>query len=311
MERNRTISASFSQAPRPIFRVGGRTVSDSDIVDAAEFRGDLKEAIQASVQEREITEVQEAADRFRKERDLITAEETEHWLSNRGITHREFNEYFKQVDGLETDYSSIANSPELRRRCLVELLMSGEFDRLAQRLAWRFAAIAEYGGSIDEVDFDALEKNFREIQSLCLESVCAELYLARRRLSYLSFESECLEIDANESPDTIGEILLCLRKDQLPMSAIARETGYPMLRRTLSFDSLPENSSNDLLGARQGDVLGPYPYEGRLFVIRLVKKNEPSLEDSAVRERIEHEICVHYFAGIAAKHVDWVFPIRM
>ena len=78
-----------------------------DAIDAAIFWGDLEDKWQtflghiaaeerADELELELDEsaISAAAEEFRYRHDLITAEETENWLANRGLTFGDFSGYF-------------------------------------------------------------------------------------------------------------------------------------------------------------------------------------------------------------------------
>src|SRR5213592_3317580 len=78
-----------------------------DAIDAAIFRGELgvkwKEFLDEVEAEKRADEldldldesaISSAAEAFRYEYDLITAEETEAWLANRGLTFDDFSDYF-------------------------------------------------------------------------------------------------------------------------------------------------------------------------------------------------------------------------
>src|SRR5216117_4524707 len=130
-------------------------------IDAAIFRDELdlewKEFLHRVEAERRGDEldvdldeaaISSAAEAFRYEHDLITAEETEAWLANRGLTLDDFTDYFtrrrcanalyKEIVPVEVEYQSA--SPELRELFLAELILSGELDWLTTALMWRLAA---------------------------------------------------------------------------------------------------------------------------------------------------------------------------
>src|SRR6266436_4423558 len=78
-----------------------------DAIDAAIFRGELeikwKEFLDEVEAEKRADEldldldqaaISSAAEAFRYEYDLITAEETQAWLANRGLTFDDFSDYF-------------------------------------------------------------------------------------------------------------------------------------------------------------------------------------------------------------------------
>src|SRR5207237_3696756 len=92
-----------------------------------------------------------AAIAFRYKHDLITAEETERWLEDRGISLAEFSEYFARqywgrsysgtLDPPKSSYETA--SPEEKDLFLVDLILSGSLDRMAERLSYRAAALAD------------------------------------------------------------------------------------------------------------------------------------------------------------------------
>ena len=160
-------SPQASKETTVIFWCGNESYSVRDLVDAAFFRGEVKPAWeemllllavekQAVELELEIDEsaVEAAAEKFRYEHDLITAEETEQWLEARGLTLDEFSDYFgrhfwgsalkgKDV-AEEVDY--LAAAADLRELLIAELIFSGELDRMGKRLGWRVAASREANG---------------------------------------------------------------------------------------------------------------------------------------------------------------------
>src|SRR5881296_4144664 len=86
---------------------GEREYTARDAIDAAIFRGELdvkwKEFLHQVAAERQADEldvepdesaISSAAEAFRYEYDLITAEETEAWLANRSLTFDDFSDYF-------------------------------------------------------------------------------------------------------------------------------------------------------------------------------------------------------------------------
>jgi len=141
----------------------GREYSVRDAVDAAIFRNELnsswKEFLYGINADRRATErdlevddnaINEMAELFRYEHDLITAEETEQWLRNRGLTLEDFTDYFSRRywrTSLEEPASPehvdlVSASDELRELFTAELIFAGEVDRLTKQLTWRLAAFS-------------------------------------------------------------------------------------------------------------------------------------------------------------------------
>lgn len=150
---------------RAVFSADGRPLAVADVVVAAHARGDLQEVWSrllrlVACEQRAATLVesgelaaddgtlQSMSEQFRYDRDLITAEETERWLEDRGLTLDDFDAHFLRhywsdvlAEGVEpeaVDYRSATD--DLLRLLLAELTLSGELDRLARALGWRIAA---------------------------------------------------------------------------------------------------------------------------------------------------------------------------
>ena len=161
VERDSNVqSLDTARERRVVFRCG-RDYTIRDVIDAAYFRGELKpcweELLRGVEAEREANAseleaddeaIASAAEGFRYERDLITAEETEHWLEERGLTLEDFSDYFARAYWRKTlnakapaePIAVYSASPELRDLLTAELFFSGELDRIARELSWQVAA---------------------------------------------------------------------------------------------------------------------------------------------------------------------------
>src|SRR6266513_6131533 len=86
---------------------GDQEYTARDAIDAVIFRGELDvkwkeflETVEAAKRSEELDSdldratISSAVEAFRYEYDLITAEETEAWLANRGLTFDDFSDYF-------------------------------------------------------------------------------------------------------------------------------------------------------------------------------------------------------------------------
>ena len=101
-ETQATVSGS-----KVVFLCEDRSFDFRDLIDAAHFRGELEPIWKnllrliaaerkADADELEVDDeaIERAAEQFRYERDLITAEETERWLAERGLTLNDFGAHF-------------------------------------------------------------------------------------------------------------------------------------------------------------------------------------------------------------------------
>jgi hypothetical protein len=353
---------SETQAPlidsKVIFLCGDRTFCVRDMVDAAHFRGELEPEWKnllrhvaaerkADAQDLEIDDaaIDIAAEQFRYEHDLITAEETENWLTERGLTLGDFSAYFvrhywgKQWDEVEPEAVNFFIAPsELRELLTSELILSGELDRMAQRLSWRVAAscaaegrdidpeliadeqtrfLERSGVSEDQLP-DWLGRLGREPEwfrnALAMEAIhrrdCAALFsrearareIAALRLPLTRFEVETIELD---SLDAAREALLCAREDGMSMEEVATEGRYPYRRPELLLEEIPEDLQQKFLSVQAGEILEPIAHGDGFHLCRIIGKAEPDVDDPVVKRRAEERILERHFSDLTTRHIQW------
>src|SRR5262245_7775957 len=99
----------------PVFRCAGETITFRDVIDFGWFMGtvqrvwgDLRlslartETAEGLEMEPGSEELQTLSDEFRYQLDLISAEEAERWLANRGLTAPAFAKFFLRRYWLQT-----------------------------------------------------------------------------------------------------------------------------------------------------------------------------------------------------------------
>src|SRR5438270_3817680 len=170
------VSQRVTRDSRVIFSQGDRSFTVKDVIDWATVGGELEpiwaefmRVVEcdrlANEQNLELDDsgLDSASIAFRYEHDLITAEETERWLDDRNLTLSEFSEYFARrywgevysgkVNPVERSYR--AGSPDEKDLFLVDLTLSGDLDRLADRLSWRIASRANESTDAAESEAEA------------------------------------------------------------------------------------------------------------------------------------------------------------
>ena len=353
---------SVSHDSLAVCACGGQEFSARDAVEAALFRGDLGDLWQsfrqrvaaekqADEEELDLDEeaIDAAAEQFRYERDLITAEETEQWLAARGLDLDDFTDFFtrqvflqsmgEEVVAEEIDYSSAPG--DLRQLFVVEMILTGDLDRLANDLGWRLGAAA--ATAADEVDTERIEAERRQFferndltpeqlpewlqkigrDTLWLEKMLrmeaeyrrrAESLLTRQarqretallRLPLTRFEAEVIEL---ESRDAAQEALFCVREDGMSMEEVANEGRYP--HKVLSFlqEDIPEELQPKFLSVTAGEVLEPLTRGDGFELYRVTSKTEPQADDPAVCERVDRIVLQRHFSELAARHVETRLP---
>lgn len=344
-----------SNDSRQLFTVGGTSYTVRDVMDAAHFRGEI-EPIWAELQrlvacerfageqDREADEdaLDAAAQAFRYEHDLITAEETERWLAERKLTLSDFSDYFARhcwgeaIGAIETEsHPYLSASPQQRELLLAELTLSGELDRMAARLSWRLAAAAagETPASVELIaaerqkfverldpaplsawlpamdrdeswvnQMSLLEANFRIQCERILTPQARKRELSSLRLQLTMVDLEVIEFDSH---DAASEALLCVREDGMEMEEVARDGRYPFRREQTLLEDIAPEIQQQFLSVSAGEVLEPTEIEGVQQLYRVLGKNEPDPADPAVRQRVDQRMLDRHFADLESRHVRW------
>ncbi len=345
-------------AGRTVFSSGTRAFSVGDMLAAAHFRGELAEpwpsfqrAVAAEAradengQEADDAAIDGAVERFRYQYDLITAEETERWVQERGLTLGDFGAYFVRHYWGETESGELpegavdylAAPDALRDLFMIDLILSGELERMTARASWRVAARAAAPGEIDAQLLETEAASFRERHGLTAteESVwsgkmdreaawlreqieleatyerdCDTLLtdeargreISALRLPLTNFEVETIEFD---SLDAAREGFLCVRQDGMSMEGVATEGRYPYRHTEVLLEDVPEDLQQKFLSVIPGEVLDPITHGEGFHLCRILHKAEPQLDDPLVKTRAENRILDRHFDELTAEHLQW------
>jgi hypothetical protein len=350
------MSSTESVSPYDLVVCASRTqeYTARDAIDAAIFRGELEDKWQkflsrvaaeerADELELELDEsaISAAAEKFRYRHDLITAEEAEAWLANRGLTFDDFSDYFARqycVGAVDEGFSPeqigyISAAPELRELFVAELILSGELEDMTTKLKWRLAACcageeptpetvaAEERKFLHRVGIDPaqlahwLEELGRDSQwlneMLAVEAAyvthCDRLLVSearQRELMALRLPLTRFEIELIEleSHDAAQEALFCVREDGMSMEEVATEGRYPYRRADFLLEDLPADAQQKYLSASPGDMLEPMPHGDGFELCRVIKKIEPRPDDPSVKSRIDQRLLDQYFSDLTTKY---------
>jgi len=118
--------------------------------------------------------------------------------------------------------------------------------------------------------------------------------------SLVKVEIESLQVDSEAAA---REALLCVRDDGASLSEVASDSGYCAERSDIWLDTADDTLSRRLLGASQGDVVGPIHEGGRFNVYQVLRKTAPTISDPAVLERVDRIIADEFFADLCARHI--------
>ena len=335
---------------------GTQEYAARDAIDAAIFRDELdlewKEFLHRVEAERRGDEldldldestISSAAEAFRYEHDLITAEETEAWLANRALSFDDFSDYFtrdyyastlhEDIVPDEIEYNSA--SPELRQLFVAELILSGELDEMTKELMWRLAAFRAEGEPTSDaisaqeqhfLDRNGIESSqlanglkglgrdskwFNEMLAIeaAYQTRCDTLlvpHARQRELVALRLPLTRFETEVIEleSRDAAQEALFCVREDGMSMEEVAVEGRYPYRRVDFVLEDISIDAQQKFHSVSAGHVLEPVARGDGFELCRVMKKIEPQPDDPRVKSRIDQRLLERHFSELTSKYVE-------
>ncbi len=310
-----------------IFRAGGRDFTSADAVRAAEHRSALNPVrLQTSIGiacrqyadeegfALDPDEVESAADAYRTEHDLTTADETEGWLEvhelslddfsawlERRIWHRRF---LIELPVIERDYRP---EPVEVDNCLWPEIVFGDhlagFKRdFAARVAVRLAAnhAGSQPGWAD--DLTAMERQFLDRCREASATAHADRELAARGTTLMQLD---LQLASFAAAGAAREAWLCVAQDGEPLEDVSRRAGADILASRLFLDELPEALRQPAMSVAPGELIAPLEIGGRMVVCRVLAKQDPSMDDPRVRGRIESALVDRAIDDLMQQHIRW------
>ena len=285
--------------------------------------------------------VDAALEEFRYSRDLVTVEETERWLEERGLTVDDLTGHFLRrhwfhrlretapLGGVEVGGEEPPTWP-------ADLVFFGDFTRFARQLAAEVASAADhpaptpaeaavllegfhawsglaedgYAAWLEQSGMEeselleflhAREKHRMARQSLLTEASRLRL-LTELRSQLTRAELEWVEFDRESAAQ---EAYLCATADQVELAQIAQESGYALRSQTRLLRELPESWQRAILSAPPGRLLAPMLGTETNSVVRLIRRREPTLAEPAIVAEIEQTLLQRHFSQLEILEIKW------
>jgi hypothetical protein len=271
--------------------------------------------------------IDEAAQEFRYERDLITAQEMEEWLEARGLTAGEWMGHVRRkvARSIMPPPSGLAPlippSAEVLR---IELTCSSQGTELAMALAERAAAAAAAPGEstwplppfpalrdeiapVDAADRWARlaaiaegEDRFRR-QALTPESLRREI--SHHHLDWIRIDCKLLGF---EDAARAREAALCVREDGMALDEVSANAHVPAFDSRFYLDELDPELRAVFLAAKPIDLIGPMLFEGSHTLFRILDKVMPHEQDPEIRRRAEQSVVTRTLGDEVQRRVRWL-----
>jgi hypothetical protein len=344
-------------ADGPVFSVGGRSYDRSDIVVAAVLRGEwtiLKERLRCGLAcvrragdegwEAPEADLEAAAREFRYARNLITAQETEEWLGNAGLTFEDWSAHLERsllANGESRTIADVASrypvpDEDLDDHLYAEAVCSGALERFTDTLAGRAAVFARVK-AIErvegcEVDPSRVAEAAREVERtfgscgrpVSDESTARIATMARIEATFQAFARSAVtpssmraQIDLHRldwirvdwrhiclPEQAAKEAALCLWRDGEAFADVAARAGVGICSEAVFVDEIDPGVRAAVISARPKELLGPVASEGGFRLLVVDVKKAPSEDDADVRHRAA-EAVTEALVAEAKKHVQW------
>jgi hypothetical protein len=320
-----------------VFSVGGTDYLWEDVVMAAELTGDWERLRQRARDgiarlerwEREPDaleepEIESAANEFRYDRDLISAEEMEGWLARWDLSAEGWMAYVRgsllrqkwsaDPGGLAPGSSSEEEIEEIEEQTLAEAVCSGELQRLAGVLAGRAAigageaeAPESENGPAAPTDgklarLKSLELSFRRF---CETAVTPAVVRAQIRASQTDWTRlDCRSVSfPNEG--AAREAALSVRADGRTLDEVAGDAKREIRREDVYIEEAPTDARENFLSARKGEIIGPVQRADEFLLYLVLEKVLPSEADESVVLRARKAVIARLVEGKINDRVKW------
>jgi hypothetical protein len=276
-------------------------------------------------------DVTAAANEFRYERDLLTAEEARAWLADWGLSAESWMGFVsrslvkKRCPHGPSDaiapHSVAADDADVDHVVHAELVCSGRLPPLCRKLAGRAAVYdkaAEEGlvslaarpdaAARPEEGHAALARLEAAFSHYC-EDVCSEKAMrscvASHELDWIRLDCQSLTLP---DEDAAREAAFCLAEDGRTLTEIAAAARLPIQEARVRVDEIEAGLKSHLIGARKGQCLGPWPLADGFRLVLVADKILPSEDDPEVRRWAAREVLERAVDREIHTRVRWQAP---
>ena len=250
---------------------------------------------------------------FRRARRLISGEDTIEWLDRHGLTVSDWRDYIRRVvardrwaDELDETEARFPIAPEQVASVVwAEAVCSGALWRMASRLAGDAALAVESGESVARDRGQAFSRiaevaEHARAAALSESSIAAEV--ERRVLGWLRVEGEILELPTEAMA---REAAFLVRDDGRPLAEVGMECGTEVRQLRVYMDDASPELSRALLGAQEGELVGPLAIDNGFGLVLLERKTRPSTDDPDVRAKAKEIVVTRLTERAVAANVSW------
>ena len=264
-------------------------------------------------------ETRETATAFRYAHNLISAEETQTWLSQWGMSVEDWMNCLRGRllrERWANRLNEIAAANSVSDEEVAEVIRNYAVcdDKLiewARKLAGRAAvAIGAAGsGSFDSTGLsprkmvERVEAGFDTRRRLAVTPNSLEACIARRRLDWIRFDCRYIWFPEER---IAREAALCVAEDGLTLDEVAYDARCIVQQWSFYLDEIEADARPHFLAARAGEWLGPIKMLEGFPLFSILDKQAPATSDQRIRERAEKSIINSLIEKEMNGRVKWV-----
>jgi hypothetical protein len=318
----RTSSRLAALGVRPVFTVESVTYSWNDVLTWAAALGKLDEL--SAVTARGLVLARRAAERgdlldaparsaaanaFRYERRLLSAEELAAWLERWELTVTEWGEHLERrllLDGgCEPGEVSPLSGDAVAEAEYVEAVCTGFLERAATGFA---ADVALAEPTVDELGDERATTIERIVAAAAVAregaktAVGVEREIARRGLDWTRLELDLLELD---EAGAAREAAMCVRIDGRELADVAADCRLTVSHQSAYLADLEPWLNAPLLAAQAGELVGPLRSDEVWVLVAIGERTQPLPTDQGLRERAEAALVERAVKRATEGRVEW------
>ena len=316
-----------------VFSIGRQQYYWDDVILSARLWGDwadlekeLREGIAClkrldkAEEEFDPEELESAANDFRYERDLLTAEEAEAWLNRWNLSADSWMEYLqrfmlrrKWADQLvEIVARYRVTKKEIHSSLHAEAICSGHLARFARALAARASAYEkalEAGWVRDEPKsaeaagrIRLLEASYQRFCDHVVDAQGIKNQVDAHRLDWIRFNCRYVLFYQEQMA---REAALCARDDGMQLDEVAANASIAPQNATLYLDEVEPSLRDRFLSAEKGALIGPLNWDKAFGLFLVEDKIIPAVEDPEIKQRAQETLLESAVNREINKRVKW------
>ena len=316
-----------------VFSVGRQQYYWDDVIlsarrwgDWADLEKELREGIACLKRLDEAEEefdpeaLESAANDFRYERDLLTAEEAEAWLNRWNLSADSWMEYLqrfilrrKWADQLvEIVARYRVTKKEIHSSLHAEAICSGHLARFARALAARASAYEkalEAGWVRDEPKsaeatgrIRLLEASYQRFCDHVVDAQGIKNQVDSHRLDWIRIGCRYVLFSQEQMA---REAALCARDDGMQLDEVAANASIALQNATMYLDEVEPSLRDRFLSAEKGALVGPLNWDKAFGLFLVEDKIIPAVEDPEIKQRAQETLLESAVNREINKRVKW------